>query len=85
MTIIRDNLQWAIIEFLDGFGSHEFESRVLEIRDKINILSAKEYYKMSHVNQAYNQLLVNNNKKKEAETLACQRKMKHVNKGVVDE
>ena len=40
---------------------------------------------MSHVNQAYNQFVAKNYKKILAETLACQRKMKHVNKGVVDQ
>ena len=41
MTVIRDNLQWVNLEFLDGFGYHGFESRALEMRANINILSAK--------------------------------------------
>ena len=85
MLVIRDNPQWEILEFLYGFGYHEFESCVLEMRAKRNILSAKQDSKTSHTNQAYNQLVANNDKNKEAENLACQRNMKNVNKGVVDQ
>ena len=84
MPVIRDNPQWAILEFLDGFGSHEYEPRALKMRAERNILSAKEESKTSHVKQSYDQFVANNNKKILAETLSCQRKMKHVNKGVVD-
>ena len=50
---------------------------------KGNIISSKEESKMSYINQAYNQPVAKNNKKKSAETLACQRKINHVNKDVV--
>ena len=55
------------------------------MRAERNILSAKEESKTSHVNQAYNPFVTKNKKKILVETLACQRKMKHVNKGVVDQ
>ena len=42
MPVIRYNTQWAILEFLDGFGYHEYEPRTLKMRAEINILSAKE-------------------------------------------
>ena len=85
MLVISDNLQWGILDFLDGFGYHEFESCAIDMRANINIISAKEESKMSHINQACDQLIAKNDKKKEAETLVCQRKMKHVNKSVVDQ
>ena len=75
----------GVFEVLDGFGYHEFESPALEMRAKKNILSVKEDSKTFHINQEYDQLVAKNNKKKSAETLACQIKMKHVNKGVVDQ
>ena len=31
MPVIRVNPQWAILEFLDGFGSHEYDPRTLKI------------------------------------------------------
>ena len=80
MPVIRDNPKWAILELLDGFGYHEYEPRALKMRAERNILSAKEESKMSHVKQAYNQFVAKNGKKILAETLACQGKMKHVNK-----
>ena len=64
MPVIRDNPHWEIIEFLDGFGPHEFDYRVLEMRLKRNIISAKEDSKVYHVNQAYDQLESKNNIKK---------------------
>ena len=42
MPVIRDNPQWSILELLDGFGSHEYESCALKMRTERNILSAKE-------------------------------------------
>ena len=85
MPVIRDNPQWAILEFLYGFGSHEYEPCALNMRSERNVLSAKEGSKTYHVNQVYDQFLANNNKKILADTLDCQRKMKHVNKGVVNQ
>ena len=84
MPVIRNNPQQALIELLYGFGSHEFESCALEMRAKRNIISAKEKSKTSHSNQAYDQLISKNDNKKATDTLACQRKMKHEKKGVVD-
>ena len=85
MSVIRDNPQWFILEFLDGFGYHEYEPRALKMRAERNIPSAKEESRTSHVNQAYDQFVAKNDKKILAETLSCQRKMKHVNKGIVDQ
>ena len=31
MPVIRDNPQWAILKFLDDFGSHEYEPRALKM------------------------------------------------------
>ena len=31
MPVITDNLQWAILEFLDVFGSHEYDPRALNM------------------------------------------------------
>ena len=85
MPVIRDNIQWSIVEFLDGFGFHEFESCSLDMRAKRNILSAKEESKTYHVNQSHNQLVAKNGNKKATDTVSCQRKMKHVNEGIVDQ
>ena len=84
MPVIRDNPQWGILDFLYGFGSHEFDPCALDLCAKNHIISSKEDPKTSHFNQAYNKLLANNDKKIMAETLASRRKMKHVNGGVVD-
>ena len=54
------------------------------MRAERNILSAKEESKTSHINQAYNQFVAKNDNNILAETLACQRKMKHVNQDFVD-
>ena len=70
IPVIRDNPQWAILEFLNSFGYHEYEPRALKIRAERNILSAKEESKTSHVNQAYDQFVAKNDKKILAETLA---------------
>ena len=85
MPVIRYNSQWGIFEFLDGFGYHEFESCTLEMRAKRNFISAKEESKTSHINQSYYQLVAKNGKEKATETVAFQKNMKHVNKGVVDQ
>ena len=55
------------------------------MRSKRNILSAKEESKTYHVNQSHNQLVAKNGKKKATDTVSCQRKMKHVNEGIVDQ
>ena len=85
MPVIRDNPQWSIVEFYDGFSSHEYEPRSLELRAARNIHTAKEESGTSHVNQAFDQLVAKNDKKVAAEILAAQREMKHVNKGVIDQ
>ena len=85
MPVITDNPQWSILEFLYGFVYHEFESRALDMWFRRNIISSKEESKKSHFNQAYDQLVSNNDKNKAAETLSFQRNFKHVNKGVVDQ
>ena len=82
IPVIRDNPQWSILEFLDGFGYHKYEPRALKMQVERNILSAKEESKTSHVNQAYDQFAAKNDKKILTDTLACQRKMKHANKGI---
>ena len=69
ITVIRDNLQWAILEFLDGFVSHYYEPRALKIWAERNILSAKEGSKTSHVNHAYDKFVAKNGMKILAETL----------------
>ena len=84
MPVIRYNPQWDIIEFLDGFGYHEFESHTLEMQVKINILSTKEYSKTYHVNQAYDELVAKKDNNKAADNLSCQINMKHVDTGIVD-
>ena len=49
-----------VLEFLDEFLSHEFESCGIEMRVKRNMISAKKDSKTSHANQAYDQLITNN-------------------------
>ena len=41
MPVIGDNPQWAIIEFLDGFGSHPYEPHALNMRAERIFLSAR--------------------------------------------
>ena len=46
IPVIRYNPQWYILEFLDGFGSHEYEPRALNMQAERNILSVKEEPKL---------------------------------------
>ena len=60
MPVIRDNPQWVILKFLDGFDSHKFDPRALELHANNHVLFAKEESKTLHVNQAYDQFVANN-------------------------
>ena len=73
--VVKDNPDWEMIEFLDGFISHErlVQATIARRDDKVN--SIKEDSHNSHCNQAFYQLVDKNDKNVAAETLAKQRKL----------
>lgn len=85
MPVIKDNPQWSIVEFYDGFGAHEYEPRALELRERRGMITAKEESKTSHVNQAYDRFVAKEDKRVASETLAILRDAKHVTGGIVDQ
>jgi len=52
---IKDNPGWEIIEFLDGFKSHEGNLEANKARAEAKVRSIKEESQSSHANQAHDQ------------------------------
>ena len=64
-----------MIEFLDGFMYHEklVQATIARMDAKVNLIKKESH--TSHCNQAFDQLLVKNDKKVAAETLAEQKNL----------
>lgn len=73
MPVIKDNPEWEIIEFLDGFRSHENNLEANKARTTAKVRSIKEESQTSHACQAYDQEMAKQDKKNCADTLAKQR------------
>ena len=73
MPVIEDNPEWEIIEFLDGFRSHENNLEANKARTAAKVRSIKEESQTSHACQAYDQETAKQDKKNCADTLAKQR------------
>jgi hypothetical protein len=73
---MKENENWFITKFLDGFKSHNNVLQAHKICADQLIISLKEESNSSHVNQGYNQLPAKNNKKNAAESLYDQRRAK---------
>ena len=69
------NPEWLMLEFLDGFKSHENVLRAHEFRADNSIISLKEESNTSHANQAYDQHVAKFDKNNGAETLYDQRNL----------
>ena len=68
--VVKDNPYWEMIEFLDGFISHErlVKENIARRDSKVNPI--KEGSHTRHCNQYFDQLVVNNDKKVAVETLS---------------
>jgi hypothetical protein len=81
MPVIEDHPDWWCLLSLDGYGSH-LKIEALEIFAKYNILVIKEEGNSSHVCQAYNQLVVKQDKRVTTDLLEGFRFLKH---GVINQ
>ena len=79
LPYIKDNPNWFIVEFLDGFVSHESVFEANKLRAEKKCLSVKEEAATSHSNQAYDQLVAKNDKHIACDTLTLQRTMLKLN------
>ena len=70
--VVKDNPSWEMIEFLDGFISHErvVQATIARRDAKVNPIEEESY--TNHCNQSFDQLAAKNDKKVAAETLAKQ-------------
>ena len=73
--VVKDNPDWEMIEFLDGFITTERILQATIARRYAKVNSIKEESHTSHYNQAFDQLVSRNDKKVAAETLSKQRKI----------
>ena len=64
VTIVRDNPDWDIVEFLDGFKSHKACFQANKFRTYANCCSVKENSNSSHENQGYGQKVARDEKRK---------------------
>ena len=72
---VKDNPDCEMIEFLDGFISHEMVVKATIDRRDSKVDSIKEESHTSYYNQSFDQLVTKNDKKVAAETLAKQQKL----------
>ena len=68
-THVKESLQWDIVEFLDGFLSHERVLSSIEARKKAGIVSLKEEAHTNHCNKVFSQMVATNDKEVTVETL----------------
>ena len=73
--VVRDNLDWKMIELFDGFISHERVVQETISRSYAKVNSIKVDSHTSHCSEDFYQLVVINGKKVTAETLAKQKKL----------
>ena len=79
--VVKDNPDWEMIEFLDGFMYHEklVQATIARMDAKVNLIKKESH--TSHCNQAFDQLVSKNDKNVATETLAKKRKLlRFVNK-----
>ena len=81
LPYVKENIDWWLLELLDGFKSHENNLKAHELRAKKKVRSTKEESNSSHANQGYDQLTAKNDKKIAAESLYDQRKGKKIKQG----
>ena len=78
MFVIRNNPWWDMWRLFDGFVSHGFVMRALDLQAERNIITAKEDSKISRINQSYYQLIDKNDKNIVEDTIASQQVMNRV-------
>ena len=85
MPLVQENLQWQVLEILDGFGLRISSLEAMKIREDYKILVLKEESDSSHGNQTCDKFVAIYEKSKKCERLATLRSAKHLTKGVVDQ
>jgi hypothetical protein len=81
MPFIKDNPTSSLVEFLDGFNSHENVLEAHQLRTDALIISLKEKSNSLHVYQGYNQFVAKNDKQNAVESLYNLRKVKKCDTG----
>ena len=84
MPLICPNLDWWVLEVMDGFGAHMISKEANTTRLKNKILSLKEEVDSSSKNQAYDKYISKKDKCIQLKNLSFFRESRQWNSNITD-
>ena len=85
MPSICHNLDWWVLEVMDGFGAHLIYEEANNVRFENNILSLKEEGDSSSINRAYDKYVAKENKIIQHNKLSFLRESRQWNSNITDQ
>ena len=85
LPVVKDNPQWWMIKFFDGFGAHLTNLNALKHHAEAKILSIKEEGDSSSYNQAYDKHVAKSDKLHQRCSLTFMHGVKNRNSILIDQ